>query len=122
MVDRLEKEYRRYLHLVELAERYFAAGDLRAAIGIAQIALKFCFLGNGLFSCPRLERLIFSAGQRLQLPTSQRPTRDASSRRRVLHVLTYARPLGGDSRFAWRWMQRDAGSIHSVVVTSPSVY
>ena len=38
----------------------------------------------------------------------------------MLHVLTYAKPIGGDSRFAWRWIQRDGSSRHSVAITTQS--
>jgi glycosyltransferase involved in cell wall biosynthesis len=35
----------------------------------------------------------------------------------VLHVLTRAFNVGGDSRLAWRWIEQDAGRRHSVVLT-----
>ena len=37
-----------------------------------------------------------------------------------LHVLSHADAQGGHTRLALRWMGRDAGRRHSVVVTSPT--
>jgi hypothetical protein len=36
----------------------------------------------------------------------------------ILHVLSYAKPIGGDSRYAWRWILRDRESKHSVAITT----
>ena len=35
-----------------------------------------------------------------------------------MHVLSYAQPIGGDSRFAWRWIQEDHNNRHCVAITS----
>ena len=40
--------------------------------------------------------------------------------RKILHVLSYAKPIGGDSRFVWRWIQEDSNNRHFVAVTSQS--
>ena len=37
--------------------------------------------------------------------------------RTVLHVLTTAYQVGGHTRLAWRWIERDDGRVHSVALT-----
>ncbi|MDP9125523.1 MAG: hypothetical protein M3N82_13135 [Pseudomonadota bacterium] len=111
----------RFRAVLALAEARLAKGDLAAAAGLAQLAATYAFPANvGLFGSPRLERLLLAIGQRLPAgaaPTPT-PTLPADARRHVVHVLTYAKPIGGDSRFAWRWMQLDAASRHSAVITT----
>jgi len=103
-----------------MAEQAMQLGDHDAAAGIAQLAANYAFpAGVGLFGSPRLERLLQQLGR--QIPSVPGRVRQLDGdRRRVLHVLTYAKPIGGDSRFAWRWMELDRDSRHSVVITSQS--
>ncbi|GAA3636218.1 hypothetical protein GCM10022236_43500 [Microlunatus ginsengisoli] len=51
------------------------------------------------------------------LAPSRRPAKAAAGPRRVMHVITEAAPIGGLTRLAERWMQRDRISISAVVVT-----
>lgn len=112
--------YLQFCNLLALAEEYFEGGNLPGAVGLAQIAARHMFPGNGLFVSPRLERLLLEIGKRI--PTD--PPRDAGNNgnyaRNVLHVLTHARPIGGDSRFVWRWIRGDGSSCHSVAITAQS--
>lgn len=115
----LKRSYARYCGLLDLAEARVAAGDLPAAVGLAQIAARYAFPGNvGLFSSPRLERLLLAIGR--QIPSRSCPSAQhrADGSRRILHVLSYGRPVGGDTRCAWRWIQEDRGNRHSVAITS----
>ena len=109
----------RFCDLLTLVEEYFAAGNLSAAVRLAQIAARYAYPGNvGLFGSPRLERLLLELGK--QIPSASGcgvRHRDGKSRN-VLHVLSYGRPVGGDSRFVWRWMQEDRNSRHSVAITT----
>ena len=70
---------------------------------------------SGLYASPRLERLLHSIGMSIvdEQPV-QAPYGYEDQRTRVLHVLSYARPIGGDSRFAWRWIRNDTKRRHSV--------
>lgn len=117
----LKDTYTRFCELLAQAEEYFSAGDLSAAAGLAQIAARCAFPDHvGLFASPRLERILLEIGK--QIPTALgRGTqlRDKKSRN-ILHVLTYGRPIGGDCRFVWRWIQEDRNSRHSVVITTQS--
>lgn len=113
--------YGRFSKLLDLAESYAQAGDFRTGFGLAQVAARYAFPGTvGLFASPRLEKLLMFLGAQL-------PSRDVSSHSRntdgpkdVLHILSYGRPVGGDSRFAWRWMQEDRSNRHFVVLTTQS--
>jgi hypothetical protein len=102
-----------------LAEDCFENNHLSAAIALLQVAARYAYPANvGLFNSPRLEELILRVGRRLTpSPTYVPPTLNGS-RRKVLHVLSYGNPIGGDTRFAWRWIQEDRHSQHSVVITS----
>lgn len=108
----------RFCALLSMAEQALQRGDHAAAAGVAQLATHYAFpAGVGLFGSPRLERLLQQIGR--QIPSGPGRARQLDGdRRRVLHVLTYAKPIGGDSRFAWRWMELDRDSRHSAVITS----
>lgn len=117
----LDKEHARFEKLLSAAEERFAAGDLHAAAGLARITAELAFPRHlGLFASPRLEKLLLALGRRIQVVPASAKARDATPRRRVLHVLTHARPVGGDNRFVWRWIQNDGGSQHSIAVTAQS--
>ncbi|MGJ0484004.1 MAG: hypothetical protein ACR65R_05645 [Methylomicrobium sp.] len=111
--------YVHFCDLLTLAEEYFALGNFSAAVRIAQIAARYAFPGNvGLFASPRLERLLLELGQQIPDASMHGEWHRDENLRNVLHVLSYARPVGGDSRFVWRWIQEDHKSRHSVVITT----
>ena len=114
----LRDAYVRFSELLTLAEEYFEAGDLPAAVGLAHIGVLYVFPGKGLFSSPRLEHLLLEIGKRIPTDSPHRERKRDNNARNVLHVLTHARPVGGDSRFAWRWIQLDGKSRHSVAITT----
>ncbi len=115
---RLDDAFARYCGLLSLAEEYYSSGNLAASAGLAQIAARYAFPANvGLFSSPRLERLLLRLGEQVERDTGESPGRPGSLRH-ILHILSYAKPIGGDSRFAWRWIQQDQQSRHSVAITS----
>lgn len=115
----LNDAYDRFCGLLTLAEERAAAGDYPAAIGLAQVAARYTFPGNvGLFGSPRFERLLLELGKRIPSAPSRGAGRRDGSARNVLHVLSYGRPVGGDCRCAWRWMQEDQGNRHSVAITA----
>jgi len=115
----LSEAYSRFYNLLTLAEEYFEAGNCSSSAALAQIAARCAWPDHvGLFGSPQLERLLLELGKQI---VTARPNdsqyRDDSSKK-ILHVLTYGRPVGGDSRFVWRWMQADHNSQHSVAITS----
>jgi hypothetical protein len=115
----LSDAHDRFCRLLALAEDRMAAGDYPAAIGLAQVAARYTFPGNvGLFGSSRFERLLLELGKRIPSAPPRGAGRRAGGQRNVLHILSYGRPVGGDSRCAWRWMQEDQGSRHSVAITA----
>ena len=114
----LAEAFQRYSDLLDLAESKLAADELSAAAALAQVAARYAFPANvGLFGSPRLERLLLRLGARIPVGEFRSAVLSAEPRR-VLHVLSYAKPIGGDSRFAWRWIQQDPTRCHSVAITS----
>jgi hypothetical protein len=115
----LSDAYGRFSELLKLAEERSAAGDPLSAVRLCQIAARYAYPGHvGLFGSPRLERLLLEIGKQIPTPPSHGASHRAAHRRNVLHVLSYAQPIGGDSRFAWRWIQEDPTSRHSVAITT----
>jgi hypothetical protein len=118
--EKCNDSYLQFCDLVALAEEYFKDKNLPAAVGLAQIAARYMFPGNGLFVSTRLERLLLEIGKQIPTDLPRGARNNGNCSRNVLHVLTHARPIGGDSRFAWRWIQRDGSSCHSVAITAQS--
>ena len=118
-VRSLNAAYARFCDLLTLVEEYLAAGNLSAAVRLAQIAARYAYPGNvGLFGSPRLERLLLELGKQIPSASGCGVRHRKEHSRNVLHVLSYGRPVGGDSRFVWRWMQEDRNSRHSVAITT----
>jgi glycosyltransferase involved in cell wall biosynthesis len=128
--------FKRFETLVEIAEAFHRASDHRSAVACAQVAAACAWRNHaGLFASPRLERLLTEIacktvsaqapgfgpgrpfdsvpGSALDFTRGRRTPPE-----RVLHVLTKARPMGGDSRFPCRWMHVDGRRQHSVAVTT----
>jgi hypothetical protein len=112
----LRHAFATFTRLVSAAERQADAGRYRVAAACAQIAAHHGFVDHaGVFASPALERVLNRIGRVAIRRSGGR--RDAREVRRVLHVLTYARPVGGDTRFVWRWISADSERQHSVVIT-----
>jgi hypothetical protein len=115
----LSEAYARFCKLLTLAEEYFAVGNFSAAVRLAQIAARYAFPGNvGLFGSPRLERLLLELGKQIPVASVCGVRHRDENTRKVLQILSYGRPVGGDSRFVWRWMQEDRNNQHFVAITS----
>jgi glycosyltransferase involved in cell wall biosynthesis len=116
----VRSNFARFEALVSIAESFERDSDHHAAVACAQVAAACAWRNHaGVFASPRLERLLTQIGARA-VPADVAGL--VRSRRtppqRVLHVLTKARPMGGDSRFSCRWMQVDGTRQHSVAVTT----
>lgn len=110
----------KYRSLLRLAEERYASGDLQGAAALARVAAHCAYPAEaGLFASPRLEKLLLAIGAHLDAGNhaAASPT-EGDRRQNVLHVLSHARPIGGDTRFAWRWIQADAARRHSVAIVS----
>lgn len=99
--------------LAGLAERALADWRADLASVLVQSAAGICALRHpGRFADERLEAVL--AGVAAALPVV--PWRGGEG---VLHVLSNTSQVGGQTRLAWRWMERDAARAHSFVVPRP---
>jgi len=111
----------RFCDLLTLAEDCYQGGDFLAAARLVQFAAFHAFPANvGLFGSPRLEQLLLDIAKRIPNASADSKPAAVEKSRHVLHVLSYAKPIGGDSRFVWRWMQEDINSQHSLAITLQS--
>ncbi|MDH2416927.1 glycosyltransferase [Nocardioides sp. CER19] len=107
---------RAYDALVGVAEERLAAGDAEGVLHVATTAAHLAWMMPvGRLADPRLEGLVARAVR------GDAPAPEVGGERgtgRVLHVLTEAYHLGGHSRLAWRWIERD-GRPADVAITAP---
>lgn len=108
---------------VARARRLRERGDLLPAAVWAQIAAHFAtYRHNGLYTSADLESLLLDIAEALpdapgspaELPAGEK----RPPRRRILHVLTRALPIGGHTRVVERWARNDTASTHSLVATA----
>ncbi|MGE4175691.1 MAG: glycosyltransferase [Thermoleophilia bacterium] len=83
-----------------------AAGDDALAAAWAQVAADFAWnTPPGVLASPAIDDALQAIGLR-QVPRGSRVPR-AGGPERVLHVITECAAVGGHSRMAWRWIERD---------------
>lgn len=115
----LVAEYREFNELLAVIEMCLADRNFAGAAGLAQMTARRAFPKHiGIFASPRFERLMLKLGRHGVSNSAPPPDDNARRARKVLHILTYARQVGGDTRFVWRWVRLDEKSQHSVVITS----
>ena len=104
--------------LVGTAEAFLAQKKYLEAAVAAQIAGSYASYNHtGAFASPRLEHVLLAIGSHTTGAVQDGGRRRSGVVRRVLHVVTAAADVGGDSRFVWRWIQKDTGRSHSVALT-----
>ncbi|MCG8348314.1 MAG: hypothetical protein MI924_11110 [Chloroflexales bacterium] len=87
---------------------------------MAEIAANYAMCKHtGLFVSPELEQTLIEIGTTAVSSPKNAPhtKRRHESAQHIVHVLTRAFSIGGDSRFAWRWIQQDLKRQHSVALT-----
>jgi hypothetical protein len=115
----LQETYAHFCNLLTLAEDYFKRGDYSATARLAQVAARYAYPAHvGLFGSPRLEGLLLELGKQIPIGLDSVGRKPNGSSRKILHILSYAQPIGGDTRFAWRWIQEDRNNRHFVAITS----
>jgi glycosyltransferase involved in cell wall biosynthesis len=116
----LLRHFEQFDHLASVATGHFGRGRHVAAAAQAQAAASYAYFHHpGLWTSPRLERMLLAIG-RQGLPRSSTATVAREEGRpveRVLHVLTKLYSIGGHSRMVWRWISQDDARRHSVVIT-----
>lgn len=104
--DRLVENRKRYTQLVRVVKAHAARGDLERVLRSAVIAGNLGWRApTGFLNDPELERLVVEAARDGGAAPRVDGGRTAG---RVLHVLSEGYDLGGHTRLAWRWMERDS--------------
>jgi len=117
----IDSSYSNLQALTRIAGEFLEREMYLHAAAAAQIAARYGSYNHpGEFVSAQLEHVLRGIGRdglRSREPRveGRRPLRGAPPR--VLHVLTAAKDIGGDSRFVWRWIERDSERRHSVALT-----
>lgn len=110
--------YRILRSLAWQADRRSRAADWPGVLEVARVAAEWaCFNHPGVLSSAAIEVAVADAGRHLLAGTVPARTALSRPRRRVIHVLTQAFPIGGHTRLAERWMRFDSASEHAVLLT-----
>ena len=110
-----------YESTVSAAEDYHRRGRYDAAAAFAHVAALMALRPHaGLFSSPRLERMLLDIGRRTATPTHwRRPA--ASKFQSVLHVATELLPVGGLVNNLVHWLRADTMRTHSLALTGQHI-
>jgi glycosyltransferase involved in cell wall biosynthesis len=113
---RLADHRARFDELLDRSEARLTRRRFEEAAGMAQVAAALAWHSpTGRLASPRLEVDLVEIA-RAALPALRLDPRPAGARR-ILHVLTTAYQVGGHSRLAWHWIERDIAAIHDVALT-----
>ncbi len=116
----IERSFATFQGLIAISEEFLGKQRYVQAAVSAQIgALYAAYNHPGEFASPRLECVLRTIGKRVAAasgPSTVRGRRD-NPQQRVLHVLTAAKDVGGDSRYMWRLIQGNPKRCHSVALT-----
>ncbi|SDJ53116.1 hypothetical protein SAMN05444157_3825 [Frankineae bacterium MT45] len=95
-----------YDALVDVVADHLLAGDTENVLLAATTAANFAWnAAIGILNDPKLETMIIDSVRGVGAPPPEVET--TRSNARVLHVLTHCGDIGGHSRLAWRWIDRD---------------
>ncbi|HTI34601.1 MAG TPA: glycosyltransferase [Miltoncostaea sp.] len=93
-----------------------AAGDDALAAAWAQVASDFAWNSPpGVHASPAIDDALEAIGLR-HVPRGPRTPR-GDGPERVLHVITECAAVGGHSRMAWRWIERDEDRLPTLALT-----
>jgi hypothetical protein len=117
-LQRLDRDFETFHRLLGLSRSRLLDGRPRQAAAALQMAALYgAYNHHGAFISEELEEIGRAIGLqecRGEMPMSRSRENPLGH---VLHVLTSAKDVGGDSRFVWRWIQRDGERKHSVALT-----
>jgi glycosyltransferase involved in cell wall biosynthesis len=118
--ERIAAHRARFDELLTAVDARQSAGELNSAAVLAQVAAALGWHSpTGLFASPRLEFALTELGRTIVtgVGRAQASRTLGNHRHRILHVLTTAYLVGGHTRLAWRWIERDNSRVHSVALT-----
>jgi hypothetical protein len=116
----LEKHYAAFYDMVFQSQHHLDARRYVPAAVYAQIAASYAMQKHpSIFTCGHLELILRIIGQKTVRDVVRCTDRTLpyGTPRRVLHVLTQALGLGGNTRMTWRWIEQDGNRFHSVALT-----
>ncbi len=117
---KIRYDYNIFRNLLEQAEYLLAGESCSASAVCAQVAADYAaFRHPGIFVSPQLEMVLQEIGNKtMQDKTLSRTSPKLEpAQQHIVHVITFARPIGGDTRYLWRWIEKDRQRSHSVVIT-----
>ena len=116
---RISANFASFNSTVALAHEFFTKGEMDSAAVWAAIASHIATSAHcGVFSSPRLERMLNRIGCQLSDRYSSRAVKARNTDyRKVLHVGTYAYESGGLTRMLIRWTNADRGRAYSLALT-----
>jgi hypothetical protein len=121
----IDRSFSTLQRLLDISQAFLREGRDALAAASAEIAALYASYNHpGEFTSPRLETILRAIGHRAIDPAPASSVRRPDGERpmRVLQVMTAAKDVGGDTRFVWRWMQRDTERCHSVALTWQSYF
>lgn len=121
---RLQGNAEKFDAMVRMLRRLCDRQQHRSAAVLGEICALFgVYNHTGTFFSQDLEQVLTLIGARTIKMGRARPDRHAADPiKRILHVLTIAKPVGGDSRYVWRWINQDIDRHHSVALTRQSSF
>jgi len=114
-----------FKRLVSLAEKLLLEDKYLQSYVISEIAAIYAsYNHNGQFVSLDLEKILMSIGRYLSIGKiiDHSKRKENYPIKKVLHVLTAGKNIGGDSRFVWRLIRRDSDRLHSVALTSQKYF
>lgn len=116
----IPENFKVFRSLVAQARDFAQRGKYDAAVAYGRIAASYANFNHcGFFVSPELEQLLIEIGKKA-MPGEYYPNRNKflpKTPKKILHVATCMRYLGGHSRMLLRWIQQDTERSHSLVVT-----
>lgn len=117
---KIRHDYNVFQNLVSQAECLLGRARYTESAVCAHIAADYAaFRHPGIFVSPQLETVLQEIGGRTMrdpLLSQTGPQRDPAQQH-IVHVISFARPIGGDTRYLWRWIEKDRQRSHSVVIS-----
>jgi GT2 family glycosyltransferase len=99
-----------------VAERLAAAGAVEDAIAATVVGAHIgSLMHSGVLASERLEAVLHGIAREHLVPLLRRER--PATPERVLHVATEVYGVGGHTRVIWRWIARDPGRVHDIVLT-----
>ena len=111
-----------FCRLLDSLDALIAGGRYTQAAAAAQVAANYAtFWHTGMFASASLERALQTIGERAAACDGCAPQPVAPGKPMlVLHVATQVAVVAGHARMIRRWIDRDDGNIHSLVLTRQS--